>query len=700
MSMSRPAASTRGASVPASRDMNSKPSMMISNWDDVRLFTSRDDDRVGGNTDRSASRDGLWREPITAQSGYGFGTSDHAYSEPGSAPVLFHETNSEAGGSVSNAALAAMTAHGVTDIATQHYEWAQELETVDQKQADLAVLQWKLVRNQTGMLARQLFDLRKHVEELDHQQELWSRKVEEASQDSEAFEDRVKAFVRQLFEKSEHNVTRMRQEIDQEVQRRDEGDLDLKRRLDQISDEIGRNNQAEHPLDNDVRSLKVELSAQKALLPGLREHVQIAVEEIRTSLDNLIEDQRKAKDGFERERRDRLHAHEELQEKVQGFLGKERAERELHHSTLNSLLQGSVNSYTEEITALRGRVQEVEARIHQAHKEHMSALDAKFAEPVSKLQHIERRFEHVQASIAQECESRASLHEVFDQMLKNERTKLTNLITQKANIARLDCEEIQRVLQERLDKERGERETNNENQTVALARCKAALTDQFGTVTNECQVLLNEARSALAESRGAEHMFRKLENELSAVRNSTLDARREAMQGLSEERAAREVGQQHLVEQLGWLGDHHDRMREVFVQKNERKNGQSDWGPSTNASETRARQTEPIGVMGSPPRVMEPVVGTVGSSPPRMPPAEPITRFVDSAVGGAMSPPARSPPAEPIARFADSVVGAAISHPPRSPSTEPVARLVEPIGDVLGSFPSRSSPRTPPHRDR
>merc|ERR1719162_437414 len=67
---------------------------------------------------------------------------------------------------------------GMPDIAKQHYEWAQELEYVDQKQADLVVLQWKLVRNQTGMLAQQLVDVRKQIQDFKREQENQANRVE------------------------------------------------------------------------------------------------------------------------------------------------------------------------------------------------------------------------------------------------------------------------------------------------------------------------------------------------------------------------------------------------------------------------------------------------------------------------------------------------------------------------------------------
>jgi len=561
----------------------------------------------------------LPREPVTTTAN-GFEGSELACSDPGAA--FF----SEAGDSTSLAAVAAMTRDGVSNIAKQHYEWAHELETVDQKQADLVVLQWKLVRNQTGMLAQQLLELKKHVQTLQRHHDDTSRKVEETTRDSEAFEDRVKAFVRQLFEKGDHNITRMRQDLDQEVQRRDEGDLELKRRLDQMSADITRKLDGEQPLEHEVRNLKVELSAQNALLPGLKEHVQVSVQEMRTGLDHVADHCRKIKEDFERDRRDRLQTHEELHDKVQGYLGRERTERELLHSTLNTLVQSSVSSHAEELSALRGRLQEIEDRTHKAHKDHMAVLDAKFMEPVSKLQHIERRFEHVQASIAQECESRASLHEVFDQMLKNERTKLTNLITQKANIARLDCDEIQRALQEKLDKEMSEREVGDEGHQATLARSKAELTEHIDAMQTKCQALMADAHSALAEARGAEQMYRKLESEVSSVKAATADWRRDAMQGLADERAAREARDQQIEDQLDWLGDVHDRMHDIFRHKQHVKTGVSARGSST----TTAASGTPwqLGSLGDPSsksaesvtRPMEPIARALGSTPLRAEP--------------------------------------------------------------------------------
>merc|ERR1712110_1141848 len=90
--------------------------------------------------------------------------------------------------------------------------------------------------------------------------------------------------------------------------------------------------------------------------------------------------------------------------------------------------------------------------------------------------------------------------------------------------------------------------------------------------------------SALAEARGAEHMYRKLESEVSSVRAATADWRRDAMQGLADERAAREARDQQIEDQIDWLGDSYDRMHDIHVnfrQKQHVRTGVSVRGSST-----------------------------------------------------------------------------------------------------------------------
>jgi hypothetical protein len=448
------------------------------------------------------------------------------------------------------------------DLAKQHYEWAQELETVDQKQADLMTLQWKLVRNQTGMLAQQLVDVRKQMDDWQREQRQMAVRIDKSERDSESFEQRLKSFVRQLFEKLEDGISRVKQELDHEVQRRDAEELNFQRRLDELGDELAKASNRSGLLEQDAFSAKSELAAQKALLPELRKHVQNALDEIRGSSDQL---HRKITEDLDIERRERERAHAD-------FLDKDRKDREMHYSKINSYFANSqvdLGNLRDEHKTLGGRLQEVENKVHNMLKEQIDCLELKIHEPMSLVQQMDRRVEHIVASIQQESLARQSLAEVFEQMLKTERTKLTNLVTQKATFSRLDCEELQKTVQESLERNRLERDATLENLVAAQNRQHANVEERLGDMDTHWKNMDHRCQMVMAESRDTETRYRKLFDE--QVGSALRDVRREAQDWLGQERAAREAKEKQFADHLEFIGEQHERLRDVFVHKGPRR---------------------------------------------------------------------------------------------------------------------------------
>merc|ERR1712110_253333 len=216
-----------------------------------------------------------------------------------------------------------------------------------------------------------------------------------------------------------------------------------------------------------------------------------------------------------------------------------------------------------------GRLQEIEDTIHQAHKEDMRALEVRVSEPASKIHQMEHRIEHVLASIQQESVARQSLAEVFEQMLKTERSKLTNLITQKAAFARLDCEEMQKAFQESLERSRNERDTACESLVVVQNKYQATIEERLGDIDHQWKAMDQRCQTLLTESRDAEMRYRKLFEE--QVGTAIRETKKESQDTMAEERAARVASVNKLADQLDWIGEQHDRLRDVFLHKGPRK---------------------------------------------------------------------------------------------------------------------------------
>eukprot|EP00928_Gymnodinium_smaydae_P010901 TRINITY_DN14107_c0_g2_i1.p1 TRINITY_DN14107_c0_g2~~TRINITY_DN14107_c0_g2_i1.p1 ORF type:complete len:835 (+),score=228.85 TRINITY_DN14107_c0_g2_i1:1344-3848(+) len=454
------------------------------------------------------------------------------------------------------------------EITQQHYLWEQELESVDQKQADLAVLQWKLVRNQAGALARQLADARGQIEDLQQRQRETNVKVKQQDAERETFEQRIKGFVRQLFEKLERGLDKVGQELQTEVQQREREGAELRRGLENLRTELSQAvEKSGVPLEQEVRKLREEFATHQAQVPALRDLVHQHAGELRSGLDQLMDHHCKLKDGLDSEIRDRQQAHGELHTSVKDLVSKERNDRDYHHSKVQSTigsLQKDMDVHRDEIPALRGRLQEMEDRVQGAGAEHLATLEDRLGEPMQRLQQLERRLEHAQAGLVQESNARQSLAEVFESMLKAEHTKISNLVTQRTSQAQMGCENVVKSLAEKLDKERSDRETQVEAVNAMHARFRAALNERVGGLEGaetKYQAILKELR----EHEGAQ---RQLEESLAAALR---DTRREILASLADEQAARQAGDQQLTLMVDWIGDHYDRMRDLFVTRGPRK---------------------------------------------------------------------------------------------------------------------------------
>lgn len=317
--------------------------------------------------------------------------------------------------------------------------------------------------------------------------------------------------------------------------------------------------------------MKSELAAQKVVLQAhdLKQHVQQAVDEVRIGSDQL---HRKLMEDLDKEKRDRHQSQDDLQSTVRELLDQERTDREMHYSKVNSHfanVHGDLTTQRDENKMLGGRLQEVEDIVHNIYKEQMQTFELKLAEPASKIHQMERRIEHVLASIGQESVARQSLAEVFEQMMKTERTKMTNLVTQKAAFARLDCEEMQKNVQESLDRQRSEREAVTESLQTAQARNQAITEDRLGDIDNQWKAMDQRCQTLLTESRDSELRYRKLFDD--QVGTAIRDLKKETQDTFADERAARVSREKSLVDQFDWIGEQHDRMRDVFLQKGPRK---------------------------------------------------------------------------------------------------------------------------------
>merc|ERR1712232_97817 len=91
----------------------------------------------------------------------------------------------------------------------------------------------------------------------------------------------------------------------------------------------------------------------------------------------------------------------------------------------------------------------------------------------------------------------------------------------------------------------------------------------MGDLDNQWKAMDQRCQTLLTESRDSEMRYRKLFEE--QVGTAIRDVKRETQDTVAEERNARLARERQLVDQFDWIGEQHDRMRDVFLQKGPRK---------------------------------------------------------------------------------------------------------------------------------
>eukprot|EP00931_Biecheleriopsis_adriatica_P087630 TRINITY_DN62061_c0_g1_i1.p1 TRINITY_DN62061_c0_g1~~TRINITY_DN62061_c0_g1_i1.p1 ORF type:complete len:636 (-),score=167.71 TRINITY_DN62061_c0_g1_i1:47-1954(-) len=476
------------------------------------------------------------------------------------------ESFSPAGSVQSSYAISGANTLVVTsDIAKQHFEWSQELETVDQKQADLMMVQWKMIRDQTGMLAQQLIEIRKDLEGLKLQSGSTAARLDTHIQDSKGLEQRLGKTLRQACDPLKSDLARVSAMLEAESQKRAAEDADILRRLESLEASVGSSSLSR--LEYDVSELRTALDGPLKQLPKLRDQLRQNADDWKNSHLMAMEHSTKLHDGLNRSLRELMLAHEGHRSDVDAALNQLRGS---FQTELNGL-RDHVNSRAAEMSAgqkddpaLRSRIQEMDDRIGSLGREHQRLMDMRLKDKDGKLQELERGLEGITSALSQESQARQSLAEVFEQMLKAERTKLVNMMTQKAACARLDNKELQKALMDLLTKESSERHDQATALKEDLQSLINSLGDRLGGVEGDCHGLQQQWHGAQVSLRGFESQLRKLE---SAVESCVVTMRTEVKSSIDKERNQREMEDNTIKEQVDLLEGFHKHMREFYINR-------------------------------------------------------------------------------------------------------------------------------------
>lgn len=451
-----------------------------------------------------------------------------------------------------------------SDIARQHYEWSTELETVDQKQASLIMVQWKMIRDQTGMLAQQLIELRKELEWTKSQSTGTASRLDQFVQDNKGIEARLGKVWRQSHDRLADDLAKARSAMVQDMHVREVNEAGLLKRLDSVEAKLS----ASLPkLDREVNDLRVALEAPLSQLPKIKDQLRQHVEEWKNGHLMVMEHSTKLHDGQNKGLREMMLAHENHKSDMHENFTHQRG---LFDQGLDQLRESMHARFSEmpisnhDDHGSKARMQELDDKIMTVSREMPRHIEAKLKEKESKFGELERGLEHFAAQLGQESQARQSMAEVFEQMLKAESTKLNNTMIQKAACARLDCKEIQRSLSDMLTKETSDRQEGDVIIKQDMTGICENLGDRVHSVEGEFSGLHQSCHSNQASVRNFEVQLRALEQNLEACLQAL---RVEVRSSVDKERLQRELSDTTISDQVDFLEGFHKHMREFYISR-------------------------------------------------------------------------------------------------------------------------------------
>eukprot|EP00439_Symbiodinium_sp_Y106_P014260 s3381_g2.t1 len=474
-------------------------------------------------------------------------------------------------------------------------EWQRQLQSVDEKQAELAHIQWKLVRDQSSSLAKEL-----------------------------AIERSLRLA---MFESLELRMKKARADLETETRERAATETEVAQKIKALNEELITRSREQQAADLQHRRLREDLKD----LDALKQTVCQEMTERREGEETLSQIMREVRESV---LKDMKHPGLDFGERT------DRIADVAALRTASSALQKDVTSLKEVIPNHRARLGEVE-----------HFMNTRLKDPRAIPGYRALGFVDLSSSLETEVSTRQSLAEEVDQVLKTMKSKMKSSVAEQAEIARQALETAKkqkqlpvrpmrsclvddrallqllnlgpgystepfktRLLQQQLfpSKPSPQEQLASEchMREAVTSKLSAALEEQRGSLLGAVERLEMLVRSA--DQRWQEDLARELkEVEASQLRFSedTIRQLRElrefAAEKLDEERQAREAQGTNLEDHVdfleGFLQDLADA-RELFLQRGARHRRVTAKGPNSpmprqqledlGSTTPRARMTE------------------------------------------------------------------------------------------------------------
>jgi len=498
----------------------------------------------------------------------------------------------------------------ISTLHRRQAEWDRQMEFHDQKQGELLTLQWKLMREQTGTLARELAIVQQQLQEMRVTNTKVRAEVDQFFRESDAKIVEERSLRQNVAETLEQRLRKVRQEIDAELNSKVAPIADIQRKMQAAEDKAVQTARDERALESEVAKLwkVVDVNTQDIL--ALQQAVEQEAGERRNLEDSTLDMIRDLREALQKESKERANFHEEHLGKQVSRLDNERAEREQAHNALNQKLanlQKELAPQREEMPALRTRLQDLEALLNSRLKDNQKNVERELQERIVAQQKLERRVMDLQAVAEKEAAARLQQSEEFEQVLKNHRTKMKTLVGEQAEFSRQAREDLQSRLSDQLERETAMREAQRLDLMDQWNGCRSSLESRVDSFEGTLRTLEQQIRDEGTASMQALEATRLRQTEGLARQMRELGESFQAK--IKEEREAREAQDNSLEEHMSFMDNFLQDVRQVFLQTGSRTRT-STFRKSTGPSSRSALE------LGSDPQRSSPGQGRQPSRPP------------------------------------------------------------------------------------
>jgi len=446
-----------------------------------------------------------------------------------------------------------LSANSPSSITRQHSRWARELECLDQRQADLMMVQWKMIRSQTGALAQQLVEVQRDLDLLRKEHRQTISGLEQQARESQDLQERMAASLQKTAEQSHAGMAKTRANIDAEMRQRAAQDAEVLQRIEKLEAEV-----AAYPkLGGEVSDLQTGLARCLKQLPKLKEQMRQHVDCWKSEQAVAMEHNAKLHDSMKKAVRTLMKAHENHESEMHQTFNtlRQKYDQQLYHLE-DSCRDFSAAKMDEQVLV---RVKGLEAAVECSSrdlKDRMQGCEARLRDQDASHKELEQSVSLLTGSLNKEITSRHCMVDVFERMLQSESSKLSHVVEEAAASTRLECSELRRVLTDQvmdhLAKESSERQEH--------ARSVARELEDLGRTFDE--------RFAAAEAAWAVPDVKAQLQRLEAGTAANIQQLRCELRGaLDRERWQRELADTGLSEQVDVMEDFHKLMQEFYNSK-------------------------------------------------------------------------------------------------------------------------------------